>query len=337
METIGTWWMWTGFAVFVVFAIAIDLLVMQKQGAHKVTTKEALWWSALWFSLSFVFAGLLWWYVDGTQGRPAANTVSMQFITGYLVEKSLSVDNIFVFLMIFSYFAVPAEFQKRALITGIVGAIILRAILIIAGAWMLAKFHWLLYVFGAFLVVTGIKMWLAAGKDPDIEMNPVLKYLKKHFKITTQFDGEKLSTLINGVKHYTPLFVVLILIGTTDVIFAVDSIPAIFAITSDPFIVLTANIFAILGLRALYFLLADMADRFHLLPYGLALVLVFIGSKMLMIDFYKIPIGIALAVTASLIGSSMLISVWSSRKKADEPSLWQAEIEHESNKNSKES
>jgi tellurite resistance protein TerC len=315
MESIGTWWMWAGFGLFVVLAIAVDLLVMEKQGAHKVTIKEAAWWSILWFSLSFVFVGLLWWYLDVNQSRQVANTVAMQFITGYLVEKSLSIDNIFVFLMIFTYFAVPAESQKRALIIGIIGAIILRAILIVAGAWLLAQFHWLLYVFGLFLVVTGAKMWFAAGKEPDVESNPVLKLLKKKIKLTTDFHGEKLSVMINGVKHYTPLFVVLILIGTTDVIFAVDSIPAIFAITKDPFIVLTANIFAILGLRALYFLLADLADRFHLLPYGLALVLIFIGAKMLMIDFYKIPIGVALMVTASLIASSIVISIWHTRKK----------------------
>lgn len=313
METIGTWWMWVGFAVFVLVAIGVDLLVMEKQGAHKVTTKEAVSWSLLWFSLAFVFVALLWWYLNGTQGRATANEVSMQFITGYLVEKSLSVDNIFVFLMIFSYFAIPAEFQKRALIVGIVGAIVLRAILILVGAWLLAQFHWVLYVFGAFLVFTGIKMWLAAGKEPDIAQNPVLKFLQKRMKITTQFDGEKLSTMINGVKHYTPLFVVLILIGTTDVIFAVDSIPAIFAITEDPFIVLTANIFAILGLRALYFLLADLADRFHLLAYGLALVLVFIGCKMLLLDVYKINIGVALAVTAGIIATSMIASLYLSR------------------------
>ena len=313
METIGTWWMWVGFAVFVLVAIGVDLLVMEKQGAHKVTTKEAVSWSLLWFSLSFVFVALLWWYLDGTQGRATANEVSMQFITGYLVEKSLSVDNIFVFLMIFSYFAIPAEFQKRALIIGIVGAIVLRAILILVGAWLLAQFHWVLYVFGAFLVFTGIKMWLAAGKEPDVAQNPVLKFLQKRMKITSQFDGEKLTTMINGVKHYTPLFVVLVLIGTTDVIFAVDSIPAIFAITDDPFIVLTANIFAILGLRALYFLLADLADRFHLLAYGLALVLVFIGGKMLLLDIYKINIGIALAVTAGIIATSMIASLYTSR------------------------
>jgi tellurite resistance protein TerC len=309
--------MWAGFAVFVVLAIAVDLLVMEKQGAHKVGVREAATWSLIWFSLAFVFVGWLWWYLDGSQGREVANTVSMQFITGYLVEKSLSVDNIFVFLMIFSYFAVPQEYQKRALIIGIIGAIVLRAALILVGAWLLATFHWILYVFGAFLVFTGVKMWVAAGKEPDIESNPVLRYLRKHIRITTRFDGEKLSTLIDGVKHYTPLFVVLILIGTTDVIFAVDSIPAIFAITSDPFIVLTANIFAILGLRALYFLLADLADRFHLLAYGLALVLVFIGTKMLLLDVYKIPIGVALSVTAGIIAASVIASLVTSRKAAE--------------------
>ncbi len=308
--------MWAGFAVFVVVAIAIDLLVMERQGAHKVTMGEALRWSILWFSLAFVFVAILWWYLDGTQGRTVANTVSMQFITGYLVEKSLSVDNIFVFLMLFSYFAVPPQYQKRALIIGIIGAIVLRTLLILVGAWLLATFHWLLYVFGAFLVITGVKMWFAAGQEPDITTNPVLKLLKKRIRITNHFDGEKLSTMVDGVKHYTPLFAVLVLIGTTDVIFAVDSIPAIFAITSDPFIVLTANIFAILGLRALYFLLADLANRFHLLAYGLALVLVFIGAKMLMIDFYKIPIGYALLVTASLIAGSIILSLRSSGESA---------------------
>ena len=314
ISTIATWWVWTGFAVFVVIAIAVDLLVMEKQGAHKVTTREALTWSTIWFGLSFLFAALLWWYVRSSQGDETANRVSMEFVTGYLVEKSLSIDNIFVFLMIFTYFGIPAESQKRALIIGIIGAIVLRAILILVGAWLLAHFHWLLYVFGAFLVVTGIKMWLVAGKEADIESNPVLKLLRKRMKITTQFSGEKLTMMINGVKHFTPIFVVLILIGATDIIFAVDSIPAIFAITSDPFIVLTANIFAILGLRALYFLLADLADRFHLLAYGLALVLVFIGSKMLLIDVYKIPIGIALGVTAALIASSMFASLYVSRQ-----------------------
>ncbi len=311
--------MWAGFAVFVLVAIAVDLLVMEKQGAHKVTMKEAAGWSVMWFSLAFVFVALLWWYLDSSQGREVANTVSMQFLTGYLVEKSLSIDNIFVFLMIFTYFAVPEQYQKRALIMGIIGAIVLRAALILAGAWLLATFHWLLYVFGAFLVITGVKMWVAAGQEPDIADNPVLKFLKKRIKISDRFDGEKLTTMVQGVKHYTPLFVVLVMIGATDVIFAVDSIPAIFAITSDPFIVLTANIFAILGLRALYFLLADMASRFHLLAYGLALVLVFIGGKMLLVDFYKIPIGVALMVTAGFIVASVIASVLTSRSDHSTP------------------
>ncbi len=313
METIGTPWMWGGFGLFVIIAIAVDLFVMEKEGNHKVTTKEAVVWSLIWFSLAFVFVGLLWWYLNAQQGREIANTVSMQFITGYLVEKSLSIDNIFVFLMIFSYFAVPAEFQKRALIIGIIGAIILRAILILAGAWLLATFHWILYVFGAFLVFTGIKMWLAAGEEPSLDNNPVLKFLKSKINISDKFDGEKMTTIIQGVKYYTPMFVVLVMIAATDVIFAVDSIPAIFAITNDPFIVLTANVFAILGLRALYFLLADLADRFHLLAYGLATVLVFIGVKMLLLDVYKIPIGIALLVTGVIIATSIIASLYTSR------------------------
>lgn len=315
MESIATPWMYGGFALFVVIAVAIDLLVMEKQGSHKVTTREAVTWSLLWFSLAFVFVAGLWWYLNTTQTRDVANTVSMQFITGYLVEKSLSIDNIFVFLMIFTYFAVPSEFQKKALIIGIIGAIILRAILIMAGAWLLATFHWILYVFGAFLVFTGAKMWLAAGKEPSIEANPVLKFLKARMNISNHFDGEKLTTMISGVKHYTPMFVVLVLIGTTDLIFAVDSIPAIFAITDDPFIVLTANIFAILGLRALYFLLADLADRFHLLAYGLATVLVFIGIKMMLIDVYKIPVGYALLATVAIIATSIVASLYTSRTK----------------------
>ncbi len=315
METIGSWWMWAGFAVFVVLAVCVDLFVMEKQGAHKVTAREATLWSLIWFGLAFLFVGLLWWYLNATAGPAIAREKSLEFITGYLVEKSLSIDNIFVFLMLFTYFAVPAEYQKRALITGIIGAIVLRAGLILAGGWLLATFHWVLYVFGAFLVLTGIKMWLAAGKAPDVENNPVLKFLRKRFTISNEFDGEKLTTYKDGVKAYTPLAVVLVLIGTTDIIFAVDSIPAIYALTSDPFIVLTANIFAILGLRALYFLLADLADRFHLLAYGLALVLVFIGAKMLLIDLYKIPIAAALGVTVVVIGGSMLASVLRPAKK----------------------
>ena len=310
METIGTWWMWLGFAIFVVGAVAVDLLVMEKQGAHKVSMNEALRWSALWFSLAFVFVAILWFYLDQSQGRETANTVSMQFITGYLVEKSLSIDNIFVFLMIFTYFGIPIQYQKRALIIGIIGAIVLRAILILMGAWLLASFHWLLYVFGVFLIFTGIKMVVAAGKDPEMEKNPVLLFLRKRMKITSEFNGEKLSTMINGVKHYTPLFVVLILIGTTDIIFAVDSIPAIFAIApNDPFNLYTSNIFAILGLRSLYFLLANFMYMFSKLKYGLALILAFIGVKMIVAPFYHIETSYSLMVVGSVLILSVIASL----------------------------
>ena len=309
MESIGTWWMWTGFAVFVVVAVAIDLLVMQKQGAHRVSVREALNWSVLWIALSLAFCGLLWWYLDANVGRELANRKATEFLTGYLIEKSLSVDNVFVFLMIFTYFAVPAEFQKRALIIGVIGAIILRAIMILVGALLIAKFHWILYVFGVFLLVTGIKMIIFADSKPDLEKNPVLKWMRGHLSITREFHGEQFTFKKDGVRWYTPLFIVLVLIAVTDVVFAVDSIPAIFAITKDPFIVMTANIFAILGLRALYFLLADMADRFHLLSYGLAFVLVFVGTKMLIVDFYKIPVFWALGVVGVILTASVILSL----------------------------
>jgi len=309
METIGTWWMWTGFAVFVVIALIVDLVMMRQQGAHKVSFPEALRWSLAWIALAFVFNGILWWYLDASFGREIANTKALEFLTGYLVEKSLAVDNIFVFLMIFSFFAVPLEYQKRALIFGVIGAIVLRAVMILLGAFLIAKFHWIFYVFGAFLLITGIKMALFAEDKPDLEQNPVIRWVRKHMKITTEFDGEKLTTIRDGVRHATPLLLVIVMIGVTDVIFAVDSIPAIFAITTDPFIVLTSNVFAILGLRAMYFMLADMADRFHFLNYGLAAVLCFIGIKMLIMDFYKIPIVIALGAVFVLVAGSMVASM----------------------------
>ena len=301
--------MWLGFVVFVVVAVAVDLLVMKNQGAHRVSAREALIWSALWIGLSLAFCGLLWWYLDQSFGRELANLKATEFLTGYLIEKSLSVDNVFVFLMIFTYFAVPAEFQKRALIIGVIGAIILRAIMIFVGALLIAKFHWILYVFGVFLLGTGIKMIIFADSKPDLEKNPVLKWMRGHLSITREFHGEQFTFKKDGVRWYTPLFIVLVLIAVTDIIFAVDSIPAIFAITEDPFIVMTANIFAILGLRALYFLLADMAERFHLLSYGLAFVLMFVGTKMLIVDFYKIPVFWALGVVATILTISVILSL----------------------------
>jgi tellurite resistance protein TerC len=307
--TIGTPLMWTLFAAFVLVALLVDFFAMEKQGAHKVSMKEAGIWSLVWVAVSAAFVGWLWWYLDGPQGNPVADTKALEFVTGYLVEKALAVDNIFVFLMVFTYFAVPGEFQKRVLMIGILGALVLRAIMILIGAWLIAKFHWILYVFGAFLVFTGIKMWWATGQEPDLESNPALKFIRSRMRVSPDYDGEKFFTVKNGVRMATPLFVVIILIGIVDIVFAVDSIPAIFAITMDPFIVLTSNVFAILGLRAMYFLLAGMHERFHLLSYGLAIVLVFIGAKMLLIDVYKIPVAISLGVTVVVLAVTMILSL----------------------------
>jgi tellurite resistance protein TerC len=305
--------MWALFGALVVVALAIDFFALNKQGAHAVSMREAAIWSVIWVAVSGVFVGWLWWYLGGTsddaQRQELAAAKSLEFVTGYLVEKALAVDNIFVFLMLFTYFGVPAAFQKRVLMIGILGALVLRAGMILVGAWLIAQFHWILYVFGAFLVFTGIKMWWAAGQEPDMENNPVLKWINRHMKIAPDYDGERFFTTVNGVRMATPLLVVILLIGVVDVIFAVDSIPAIFAITTDPFIVLTSNVFAILGLRAMYFLLAGMHERFHLLTYGLAIVLVFIGAKMLLIDIYKIPVAWSLGVTVSVLAVTMLLSL----------------------------
>jgi tellurite resistance protein TerC len=308
MISIATPMMWTLFATFVVLALVVDLLMLRSSGPHKVTTREALLWSFFWIALSMVFNYGLWWYLRDT-GNPDAGRIGMEFLTGYLVEKALAVDNIFVFLMIFNYFAVPTQSQQRVLIYGVLGAIVLRGILIFIGAALIQQFHWILYIFGLFLLVTGIKMIVAASHEPDMDKNPVLRWLTGHLPLTRHYVGEAFVVREDGIRKYTPLFVVIVMVAVTDVIFAVDSIPAIFAITTDPFIVLTSNVFAVLGLRALYFLLAGLAEKFHLLAYGLALVLIFIGVKMLIVDFYKIPIAISLGVVAGLIASAMLFSL----------------------------
>ena len=314
METIAPLWLWLTFVAIVLVSLFVDFVVLKKQGAHDIGVKEALNWSLIWIALSFLFNGLFWWAIKDTTGSvDMANTKALEFLTGYLIEKSLAVDNIFVFLMIFTYFAVPPNFQKRVLLIGIIGAIVLRTLMILVGGWLLAEFHWVLYVFGAFLILTGVKMWWAAGKEPDLDDNPALKLLRKLLPVSKNYDGEKFWTIENGQKIATPLFMVICLIALTDVIFAVDSIPAIFAITSDPFIVLTSNVFAILGLRAMYFLLAAVANKFHLLNYGLAVILVFIGTKMCLIDVFKIPVGISLGVVVGILAATMLLSVRSAK------------------------
>lgn len=315
-ESIAPAWLWAVFIAIVIAALIIDFVVLKKQGAHEVGVKEAINWSIVWVALSFVFNGLFWWAVKDSTGDAAlANTKALEFLTGYLIEKSLAVDNIFVFLMIFTYFAVPPAYQKRVLMIGIIGAIVLRTIMILVGGWLLQQFHWILYIFGAFLILTGIKMWWAAGKEQSLDDNPALKLLRKILPVSKNYDGEKFWTVENGKKIATPLFMVICLVGLTDVIFAVDSIPAIFAITNDPFIVLTSNVFAILGLRAMYFLLAAVANKFHLLTYGLAVILIFIGTKMMLIDIIKIPVVISLLVVIGILAVTMIWSVKSSPKE----------------------
>jgi tellurite resistance protein TerC len=301
--------MWAGFIAFVLGMLALDLFVFGGRKAHRVSVREALAWVIAWVCLALAFAGLLWWHLHGTQGAEVAQRKTLEFLAGYLIEQSLSVDNMFVFVMIFSYFAVPPELQRRVLLYGVLGAIVMRAGMILAGVWLVSEFAWVLYVFGAFLVITGIKMLIFADHEPDLEKNPLLRWLRRHLRITPGFHGESFFVRQNGVLWATPMFLVLILIEASDLVFAVDSIPAIFAVTTDPFIVFTSNIFAIMGLRALYFLLADMADRFHLLKYGLALVLVFIGGKMLAAPWFHTPIQWSLAIVATTILISVVASL----------------------------
>ena len=319
IDSFATGPMWAGFIVFVLAMLALDLFVLGGNKAHRVSVKEAGSWVAAWVTLAFTFAALMWWYLDANVGREMADRKTLEFITGYLIEQTLSVDNMFVFVMIFSYFAVPPELQRRVLLYGVLGAIVMRAGMILAGVWLVSEFAWILYVFGVFLIVTGIKMLVFADKQPDLEKNPLLRWLRAHMRITPVFHGEKFFVRINGVRWATPMFLVLVMIEVSDLVFAVDSIPAIFAVTTDPFIVFTSNIFAIMGLRALYFLLADIAERFHLLKYGLALVLVFIGGKMLAAPWFHMPVQWSLAIVGSVILVSILLSLKFSARKPDRP------------------
>ena len=317
LESIATGPMWAGFVAFVMLMLALDLFVFGGNKAHKVSVKEAGIWSLVWVSLALLFNGGLWWYLNQTAGAAVADQKALEFFSGYLIEKTLSVDNVFVFLLIFTAFQVPPQYQRRVLIYGVLGAIGMRAVMILAGAWVVSEFSWVLYVFGAFLLFTGIRMLVAADAEPDVANNPVLRFARKHLRVTDGEHGERFFVLKDGVRYVTPLFLVLILIEVTDLVFAVDSIPAIFAITTDPFIVFTSNLFAILGLRALYFLLVDVADRFHLLKYGLAMVLTFIGAKMLIMPWYHVPVQASLTVVAVLITASCVASLIVARKSDD--------------------
>lgn len=316
IESTGTPALYLGFTLLVIILLAVDFLVLKTQGAHRVSVREAAAWSVVWITIALAFGGWFWWYLDGRFGQELANEKALEYLTGYLIEKSLAVDNVFVWITLFSFFAVPTEFQKRVLLYGVLGAIVMRAALIYVGALLLAEFHWILYIFGLFLLLTGVKMLIFANLEPDLEKNPILRWMRGHMKITDVYHGEKFFVLKDGIRYATPMFVVLVLVEVTDLIFAVDSIPAIFAVTSDPFIVFTSNIFAILGLRAMYFLLVDMAERFHLLKYGLAVILMFIGVKMLLLDVYKIPVGVALGTVGLILLVSVAASLVTSRRSA---------------------
>ena len=316
LNSIAEPWMWGVFIAFVIAMLALDIFALGGSRSHKVSVKEAASWSIVWVSLAMLFNLGLWYYVRDHFDEAIATTKAMEFLTGYVIEKSLSVDNVFVFLMIFSHFAVPEQYQRKVLLYGVLGAIVMRIAMILAGTWVVTQFSWVLYIFGVFLLFTGFKMLVSAEKEPDLEANPVLRFAKKMLPFTNQFHGEKFSTIENGKRVFTPLFLVLILIEISDVVFAVDSIPAIFAVTTDPFIVFTSNIFAIMGLRALYFLLADMASRFHLLKFGLAFVLMFVGVKMLIVKWIHVPTAVSLTVIGTLLISSVVASLISTRRKA---------------------
>jgi tellurite resistance protein TerC len=312
-------WAWVVFNGFVLAMLALDLGVFHRQ-AHEVKMKEALGWSAVWISLALVFNAIIYlnWQSIVPNSEYSNSQAAMAFFTGYLIEKALSVDNVFVFLMIFAYFKVPAMYQHKVLFWGILGALVMRAICIAAGVSLLKQFHWLVYVFGAFLIVTGVKMVFSHGKKIDPEKNPVLRAFRKLVPVTPSFVGDKFFTKIDGRLFATPLFVVLLFVEMTDLIFAVDSIPAILAITQEPFIVYTSNVFAILGLRALYFALAGVMQLFHYLHYGLSAILVFVGAKMMLVDIVgKIPVGISLGVVASILFISVVASLLIPPKKGE--------------------
>ena len=310
MNTVGTPLLWGGFAVVVAIMLAIDLLLQGRRGAHAMTMKQAAAWSLVWVTLSLLFNAAFWWDLVQTEGRAVADPQALAFLTGYLIEKSLAVDNVFVWLMLFSYFSVPAALQRRVLVYGVLGAIVLRTIMIFTGSWLISQFDWILYIFGAFLLFTGVKMALAHEDESGIGDKPLVRWLRGHLRMTDTIDNEHFFVRKNGLLYATPLMLVLILVELSDVIFAVDSIPAIFAVTTDPFIVLTSNLFAILGLRAMYFLLAGVAERFSMLKYGLAVILVFIGIKMLIVDFYHIPIAVSLGVVFGILVMTFIINAW---------------------------
>ena len=304
------WWFYLGFTAFVLVMLALDLGVFHRE-AHKVSFREATIWSIIWVSLALTFNGLFYFYAADKFGETEGARLSLEFLTGYIVEKSLSVDNIFVFVMVFSYFVIPAKYQHRILFYGIIGALIFRAIFIAAGSYLM-QFHLIIYIFGGFLIFTGIKMMLVPEKEPEPEKNFLIRAFKRFVPVTHELHGQKFFVRINQVFYATPLFIALLFLELTDIIFAVDSVPAIFALTKEPMIVFTSNIFAILGLRAMYFMLAGAVDKFHYLKFGLSFVLIFVGLKMAVLNDWfdgKFPIGYSLGIILGVISLSIAASL----------------------------
>ncbi len=301
--------LWGGFNLLVLALLALDLGVFHRKD-HKITVKEGLLWSIIWILVALAFNAVVYFW-RGQQ-------IALQFFTGYLIERSLSIDNIFVFLLIFTYFRVPDEYQYKVLFWGILGALIMRGLFIGIGVALISLFHWVIYIFGAFLIITGIRMGLTKDKHIEPEKNPILKLVRKFLPISKNYVAGHFFTQIRGGLYATPLFVVLIVIETTDVVFAVDSIPAIFGITLDPFVVYSSNVFAILGLRAMYFAIAGLMDMFHYLKYGLSAILTFVGIKMLISGLYEMPDLLALGIIAALMSISILLSVFFPQKSKSE-------------------
>ncbi len=304
------WWFWLAFASFIILMLAIDLFLVNRDPNKTISFRSAASWSIFWIAISLTFNFLYWLYLISHTTNAIAHTKALQFLTAYIVEKSLSVDNLFVFSAIFSYFKISLNYQKRVLTYGVIGAIIMRTVIILFGTWLVSQFHWIFYIFGAILLISGYHMLVKKDEADDLNNNRILKWLRKIVPITKKLHGEKFFIFIRGKFFATPLFLVLIFIEISDLVFAIDSVPAVFGISSDPFIVLTSNIFAILGLRALYFLLAKMIHRFHLLHYGLGLVLIFISLKMLLMDLITIPTWVTLLVVLTTLSGFMLISLW---------------------------
>ncbi len=316
---VATWWMWTGFAAFMLGALALDLRDLRREGSHAVAFGEALRWTIGWVVLALVFCALLWGWLRASGPAPVADRVALEFLTAYLIEKALAMDNIFVFMSVFALFGVPEDLRKRVLVMGIIGAIVLRALMILAGALLIQRFHGLLYVVGAFLVLVGARSLMRGTREHDFARNPILGLLHWRIPFVTHFDGARLFTRHHGMRAATPLLLAVVMIGVTDVIFAVDSIPAILVITHDPFVVLTSNVFAIMGLRAVYFMLAGLADRFRLLGTGLAFVMIFIGTRMLLDGVVHISTAASLAVIGAIVAVAATASVLAPPAREPDP------------------